>query len=122
MEDRLDLWLQIHPDHRLGDLVGHGGDGCFILPLLQSWVGMFSSVMELGWSAWSLGVMMPVGTDTMLTGQHRARDSVRWPAGLRCPDSVMRQRHSDSICSVQGMHSRLPVPRRAASLPVLIQS
>ena len=65
MEDRLDLRLQIHPHHRLGDPVGHGGDGCFILRLLQSWVGMFGSVMELCWSAWSFGVMMPVGTDTV---------------------------------------------------------
>ncbi len=65
---------------------------------------------------------MQVDTDTVLTGQRRAQDSVRRPAGLRCPDSVMRRRHWASTCSVQGMHSRLPVPRRVESLPVLIQS
>ena len=57
------------------------GDGCFILPLLQSWIGMFSSEMELRWSIGLPAVMMPVGTDTVWTGQRRARDLVRRPAG-----------------------------------------
>src|SRR6478735_6313911 len=43
--------------------------------------------------------MKQVGTDTVLRGQRRARDSVRRPAGLRCPDSVMRRRHWASTCS-----------------------
>jgi hypothetical protein len=42
-QDRLkhDLECGLH------NAVAHRRDGCFILPLLQSWVGMFSSVMEL---------------------------------------------------------------------------
>ena len=69
-------------------------------PLLQSWDGMFSSVMELRWSTWSFGVMMPVGTDTVLTGQRRGAGFGAAARGLRCPDSVMRQRHWASTCSV----------------------
>jgi hypothetical protein len=65
MKDRFDLRLQPPGHHRLGDPVRNRRDGCFILRLLQSRVGMFGSVMELCWSAWSFGVMMPVGTDTV---------------------------------------------------------
>jgi hypothetical protein len=42
--------------------------------------------------------------------------------GLRCPDSVMRVRHSLSKRLFQTMQSGRPGPRRASSLPVLIQS
>lgn len=64
MKDRFDLCLQPRGDHRLSDPISHRRDGCFILPLLPSWVGMFGSVMQLRWSAWSFEVMVPVGTDT----------------------------------------------------------
>ena len=65
MEIRLEDRLQ----HRFKEPAPPGrprsGRELFILPLLQSWVGMFGSVMELRWSAWSFGVMMPVGPDTV---------------------------------------------------------
>ena len=58
----------------------------------------------------------------MRRGQVGLRRLVRRAAGLRCPDSVMRVRHSVSTRSVQAMQSRLLGPRRASSLPFLIQS
>src|SRR5262249_14412271 len=67
-----------------------------------------------------LGVMVPGGTDSLWCGQVRVRGLVRRAAGLRCPDSLMRWRHWVSMWLVQGMQSRLPAPRRAVSLPVLI--
>ena len=53
MKDRLHLRLQIHPDHRLGDPVGHRGDGYFILPFLQSCVGIGSFC---GWN-WAVDLL-----------------------------------------------------------------
>jgi hypothetical protein len=47
MEDRLDLRLQIHPDHRLGHPVGHGRDGDFIPLLLLMRLGMCDVVLTL---------------------------------------------------------------------------
>jgi hypothetical protein len=52
----------------------------------------------------------------------RWRGLVLRAAGLRCPDWSIRARHSAWTCLFQGMCSRLPAPRRAASLPVSIQS
>jgi hypothetical protein len=40
MGNRLHLRLQVQLGYRLGDPVGHGRDGAFKLPLLQSAVGM----------------------------------------------------------------------------------
>ena len=65
---------------RLDDPVGHGGDGCFILLLLQSRVGMFGRLwgcvgrVGLWWN------MMPDGTD--IVGQVR-RDCGVWFAAPR---------------------------------------
>ena len=51
MEDRLDLRLQPAGYDRLGDSVGDGGDGDFILPLLQTRVGMFPAGQACaGWT------------------------------------------------------------------------
>jgi hypothetical protein len=38
MKHRFHPFFQLHGHHRLCDPIGHGGDGCFILPLLQSLV------------------------------------------------------------------------------------
>jgi hypothetical protein len=62
------------------------------------------------------------GTDILWCGQVRVRGLVRRVAGLRCPDSLMRRRQWVSVWLVQGMQSRLPAPRCAVSLPVVIQS
>ena len=119
MKDRFDLLLQPPGDHRLSDPVRHGRDGCFILPLLQSRVGISvrgGCLVDLVERAWCL--VAP----TLWSVRRASRGLVRRAAGLRCPDSVMRLRHWVSMWSVQGMQSRLPGPRRASSLPVLIQS
>lgn len=50
---------------------------------------------------------MPAGAGTALPGQARETGGARRAAGLRCPDSVMRQWDWVSTHSVQGMHSRL---------------
>jgi hypothetical protein len=56
------------------------------------------------------------------TGAQWRRGLVRRAAGLRCPDAAMRSRLPASMRSFQGMHSRLPGPRRASSCPPWIQS
>jgi hypothetical protein len=45
--------LQDRLCRRLDHPIPHGGDGCFILPLLQSRVGIFRMVLELSWSSGS---------------------------------------------------------------------
>jgi hypothetical protein len=108
------------PEERYGGAEIEDQDGDFILPLLQSRIGIFPVCG--GVLVERLGAMVPGGTDILWCGQARVLGLVRRAVGLRCPELVMRRRHSISRCWVQGMQSRLPAPRRAASLPVLIQS
>jgi DNA invertase Pin-like site-specific DNA recombinase len=119
---RLPDGFQHQLQRRLYHSVSDRRDGCFIPLLLQSRVGMFGSVVELCWPGWPLVEHGARGHRQVGRGQARLLGVVRRAAGLRCPDSVMRVRHSASTRSVQGMQSRLPGPRRASSLPVLIQS
>ena len=116
VKHRFHQWLQIHLGHRLHDSIRDSGDGDFILPLLQSRVGIF------------LLVVLCCGTvECHRAGWHRVCDQVRVPglvrraAGLRWPELLMRRWHWAWMWLVQWMHSRLPAPRRAASVPVLIQ-
>ena len=63
------------PPPLVTELIGYSYQVPTAPPAIVGWDG--SSEMELRWSTWSFGVMMPVGTDTVLTGQRRAR-------GIRC--------------------------------------
>ena len=65
VEDRLQLLLQQHRRRRLGDSVGHIGDGYFILPFLQSCVGIGSFVAGTGLVDLLCKSMMPGGADIM---------------------------------------------------------
>ena len=56
VEHRFHLRLQVKPGYRLGDPVGYGRDGDFILPLLQS---------HLGW-IWFLAVGTGQGPTLMV--------------------------------------------------------
>ena len=80
MKDRFDLLLQPPGHHRLGDPVRNRRDGRFILPLLQSCVGIFGSGVELCWPGWPLVDMVPEGTDTVAGVRSGCGG---WCAGLR---------------------------------------
>ena len=82
---------------------------------------MFGSVMELCWSAWSFGVMMPVGTDTVgLSGVFAGR--VPAGCGVEVPGFGDAATAFGFGLLGPGDAQPVAVPRRVESLPVLIQS
>ena len=79
MKDRLHTWQQLQRHHCLSNPVGDSGDGDFILPLLQSRVGIFLSVWSCA-GRLSLNGMVSGGTDILWWV--RLKRGV-WCAGLR---------------------------------------